>query len=63
MSDLVVRAGQQPKAYSKAARYTLEPGSQTPHKTIMIDLAPSLHLTKRKDLKKKAHKPLLTVFM
>ena len=39
MSELVVRAGQQPKAYSVAARYTL--ASQ--------NLAPSLHLTKRKE--------------
>lgn len=43
MSELVVRAGQQPKAYSEAARYTLASQNRRD------DLAPSLHLTKRKE--------------
>lgn len=53
----------QPKAYSKAARYTLEAWELSASQNHQDDLAPSLHLTKRKDVKNKAHKPLLTVFM
>lgn len=55
MSELVVRAGQQPTAYGEAARYTL--ASQT-HQGV---LAPSLHLTKRKDIKIKPTGPPLGV--
>lgn len=51
MSELVVRAGQQPKAYSEAARCTLASQNRRD------DLAPSLHLTKRKDVELKPTGP------
>lgn len=57
MSELVVRAGQQPKAYSKAARNALEAWELNASQNHHDDLAPSLHLTKRKDVKIKPASP------
>lgn len=63
MSELVIRAGQQPKAYSKADSYTLEAWELNASQNHQDDSAPLLRLTKRKDVKNKAHKPLLSVFV
>lgn len=63
MSELVVRAGLLPKAYSEAASYALETWELNASQNHQDDSALLLHLTKRKDVKNKAHKPLLSVFV
>lgn len=51
------------KAYSEAVRHALEVWELITSQNHQGDLAPSLPLTKRKDVKNKAHKALLMVFV